>query len=145
MRSRSRPSRSRTARGAGAGIGPRDAASVRTNLAGGSGDDLLRGGIGADDLDGAGGNDELYGGPGADALAGRNGTDRLDGGPGGDELVGGGGLHDTVSYADRVAGVRVSIGSGGGDDGGPEDYSPSGADTVASDVEQVIGGAGADL
>jgi Ca2+-binding RTX toxin-like protein len=126
-------------------IGADVPAGVRTNLDGGSGDDVIVGGPGTDDIDGAGGADRLFGGPGNDILNGRNSGDVLDGGRGGDELSGGGGLHDIVTYETRTAGVNVSIGRGGANDGGPEDASPTGADTVQADVEQVLGGAGSDV
>jgi len=142
-------------------------------LDGRSGDDVLDGGPGADesqggpgfdladysthaggvvaDLDGASGDDgapgegdtlsadieALAGGPGADTLTG-NGLDNiLDGGPGGDVLNGGAGF-DAATYQDRTAGVQADA-DGAGDDGEPGE-----GDTIAADVEDLIGGAGND-
>ena len=59
------------------------------SLRGGSGNDTLHGGEGADALGGDGENDTLYGGAGSDLLAGGAGNDTLYGNPGADILVGG--------------------------------------------------------
>ena len=56
--------------------------TVPSQLAGGSGNDMLIGGTGADNLRGGGGNDALFGNLGRDVLRGGSGDDRLDGGPG---------------------------------------------------------------
>lgn len=104
-------------------------AALPAKLDGGPGDDLLVGGPAEDAIDGGGGHDILGGGPGADLL---------EGGPG----------SDLVTYADRLArdgallerrdAVRATVGreswSGSGDE----------RDTIARDVEQLAGGAGAD-
>lgn len=99
---------------------------------------LIQGGIG-DDL--------LIGGPAEDAIDGGEGQDVLAGGLGLDELHGGLG-DDLVTYNDRIAfdgtllprrsPVRVAVGR--------PDYSGTGdeRDTIADDVEEVQGGAGAD-
>jgi Ca2+-binding RTX toxin-like protein len=98
-------------------------------------------------VDGGPGDDLIVGGPGEDAIDGGPGQDILAGGPGADVLRGGGG-EDLVTYADRIgadgtllprrSGVRAQIGrldwSGSGDE----------RDTIADDVEQLQGGAGAD-
>lgn len=100
---------------------------------------LIQGGLG-DDL--------LIGGPAEDAIDGGPGQDILGGGPGLDELRGGPGDHDLVTYDDVIAAdgtllprrspVRIAVGrlnySGTGDE----------RDTIADDVEEVQGGAGAD-
>jgi Ca2+-binding RTX toxin-like protein len=62
----------------------------------------------ADGLYGAGGNDTLSGGDGNDLLDGGDGDDLILGGAGNDRLEGGTGI-DTVSYADAVSGVKVSL------------------------------------
>jgi RTX calcium-binding nonapeptide repeat (4 copies) len=59
------------------------------NVAGGSGDDLLRGTAGANVLEGNGGNDILIGNDGNDTLLGGAGRDLLIGGMGSDRLEGG--------------------------------------------------------
>lgn len=79
---------------------------------GGSGNDTVYGGNGADYLDGGVGNDVLFGFDGVDALAGDDGDDYLYGGESNDDLAGGdgkdflqgeggndvmdGGLHDDI-------------------------------------------------
>jgi hypothetical protein len=104
-------------------------ADLPSTIRGGPGDDLIVGGPAEDAIDG---------GPGQDIIAGGPGTDVLHGGSG----------EDLVTYGDRVgadgtllprsAGVRAEIGrldwSGSGDE----------RDTIADDVEQLQGGAGAD-
>jgi Ca2+-binding RTX toxin-like protein len=99
------------------------------NLTGGSGDDLLVGSAAGNVIDG---------GPGADVIDGQGGDDLFPGGPAQDrfdEITGGDGL-DTVSYADRTAGMLVHIG---------KNASFFQEDTVSGDVEAVIGGHGNDL
>lgn len=59
-------------------------------------------------LTGSAGGNVLRGLAGNDTLDGAEGNDILDGGAGDDVLVGGAGV-DTASYADSVAGVRVSL------------------------------------
>ncbi len=108
-------------------------------LHGDAGDDrLVVSGSDPVTLDGGDGNDTLQGGDGNDALQGGNGDDRLDGGAGADVLSGGPG-NDTVDYSQRVAPVFVTVGAGS-DDGAAGEH-----DTVESDVEQVLGGAGDDV
>lgn len=88
---------------------------------GGAGDDVLDGGMGDDTVDGDAGNDVLFVrvGDGADVLIGGSGT-------------------DSVSYAGRSAAVKVSL-NGVADDGEANER-----DDVRADIENVIGGAGAD-
>jgi Putative metal-binding motif/RTX calcium-binding nonapeptide repeat (4 copies) len=119
-------------------------------LRGGCADDALDGGDGRDTLDGGGGADALDGGPEADVIDGGPGSDALSGGDGRDlllpgtgaDVVSGGPGVDRVSYETgdptRDRPVNVTIG-GTGDDGDAE-----GRDTVAGDVEDVIGGTGGD-
>jgi Ca2+-binding RTX toxin-like protein len=57
------------------------------NLEGGAEDDMVSGGEGDDMLYGHGGNDSLYGGPGDDHLDGGAGDDRMAGGDGNDTYV----------------------------------------------------------
>jgi Ca2+-binding RTX toxin-like protein len=84
--------------------------SIRAQAHGSSGDDLLYGGSGDDDLRGEDGNDRLYGmagwdhlrgGDGNDALYGLAGDDILEGGDGRDSLEGGDG-NDRLSGNDGV-------------------------------------------
>ncbi len=101
------------------------------------------------DIHGGAGDDLLIGGPAEDAIDGGGGQDILGGGLGIDVLRGGSGI-DLVTYSDQIAPdgsllarrlpVRVAVGRldySGGENGAERD-------TIASDVEQVQGGAGAD-
>jgi Ca2+-binding RTX toxin-like protein len=110
-------------------------ANIPGTLRGGSGNDRL---IGRGSLEGGSGNDDLTGSPVADTLRGSRGKDTLDGGFGADDIGGGSGT-DTLVYPARVNGVNVTIGSGNGNDGGPEDQTGSSRDTVRGDVEVLFG------
>jgi uncharacterized delta-60 repeat protein len=93
----------------------------------------LNGGVGNDELHGGSGNDTLLGLDGNDRLFGHDGNDKIDGGIGTDLQDGGAGT-DTVDYSFRNSPVRVDL-EGDADDG------PSGEnDTVAANVENIIGG-----
>jgi Ca2+-binding RTX toxin-like protein len=80
--------------------------------------------------------ENLIRGSAADRLVGDGGANVLDGGLGSDELRGGGGGADTVTYAKRTAGVRVSV------DAFPSDGESGENDQVFDDVERVIGSSG---
>ena len=88
----------------------------------------LTGGSGSDFLTGNDAGGELSGGPGDDMLDGRGGPDALIGGPG----------RDTASYDHRTGPVSADLTSGAAGE-------PGEGDAVASDVENVHGGAGADV
>jgi Ca2+-binding RTX toxin-like protein len=107
-------------------------------LEGGSGKDRLTGQLGtavANTLTGNGGND---------ILTGNEGDDALDGGLGADTLNGGAGV-DTSTYAGRGNRVRVDIGGAlDGTDANNDGVAEEG-DVTAGDVENLIGGEGADL
>ena len=104
-------------------------AALPAEIHGGPGDDLLIGGPGDDLIDGGDGDDVIGGGGGADVLRGGPGT-------------------DLVTYVDRIAadgrllprrgGVTVRVGAEGASGARRE------GDTIARDVEQLEGGAGAD-
>ncbi|MEA2707426.1 MAG: hypothetical protein QOF78_27 [Phycisphaerales bacterium] len=98
----------------------------------------LIGGSGNDNLSGSAGNNALTGGSGNDNLKGGAGNDLLDGGIGQDIMLGEAGI-DTVTYASRLAPVTVKLDALGGDGQLAEN------DTVKADVENVIGGNGADI
>lgn len=116
------------------------------NVAGGAGDDTLVGNdpdprIAESPRVEPRGWNRLMGGEGNDRLDGRFGPDVFEGGPG----------VDTVTYANRVAGVNATI-DGVADDGdatGPHggDLEPDDArrDNIETDVENVEGGAGDDV
>lgn len=94
-------------------------------------------------ISGGPGNDALAGGAAADTLDGGDGADVLTGGFGADDLYGGAG-QDRASYAARTGAVAVDI-DGAADDGSAADAGAGGRrDRVASDVENLTGGGGAD-
>jgi Ca2+-binding RTX toxin-like protein len=114
-------------------------------LGGGDGDDAIRG----NDI--AATNEILLGGRGDDILFGRGGSEFLEGGPGADDLSGGTSCEpltagqcyadiDTVSYAGRTKRVRATANGLAGDDGQRLEH-----DSIAADVERIIGGAGNDF
>ncbi len=93
---------------------------------------------------GEAGNDRLTSGPAGDGLWGGDGDDVLDGRGGADLLAGEAGT-DTVRYADRTTPVTVNLvhdGLGFGDPGTEGQVGER--DTVASDIERVVGGSGND-
>lgn len=125
-------------------------------LSGKGGRDTLDGGKGRDTLNGGAGHDELKGGAGNDSLSGGKGRDTMDGGAGRDTLNGGGG-HDSLkggAQADSLtggAGNDTLIGGAGADTltGGPgNDTLKGGAgnDTLRGDGgnDVLIGGGGND-
>lgn len=101
-------------------------------LSGSDGQDAVRGGDGADELRGGGGDDELVGEAGDDLLHGDDPGRR-----GADTMRGGDGI-DTVSYAEKTAPVSVDF------DGAADDGTAGEADNAGVDVENAIGGTGAD-
>ena len=114
-------------------------------LSGGDGDDAIRG----NDI--AATNEILLGGRGDDILFGRGGSEFLEGGPGADDLSGGTSCEpltagqcyadiDTVSYASRTTRVHATADGFAGDDGQRLEH-----DSIAADVERIIGGAGNDF
>ncbi len=105
-------------------------------LTGNAADNELQGAGGDDVLQGSGGNDRLLGGDGENILGGDSGDDRLLGGAGADVMNGGDGF-DTVDYSGSIQGVVVTL--GGAASGGDADN-----DTIADDVESVVGTANTD-
>jgi Ca2+-binding RTX toxin-like protein len=112
------------------------------NLSGTNGSDVIVGLGGNDTLCGDDGDDRVLGGAGNDTLSGLAGNDTLIGHGGADALNGGGGI-DTASYVGRAAGVTADI-DGVADDGNSDDGPAGARDSVASDVERLIGGNGSD-
>lgn len=133
------------------------AIGLRSQLVGGSGDDVLRGGGGPDLLSGGEGNDSLYGGLGNDVLLGGLGADLLRGGDAStkgadsDLLISGTTTYDALdaalraialewasgrTYSERVG--RLSTGA----DGLPR--LDAGSVTNDSATDQLFGGAGLD-
>ena len=108
-------------------------------ITGSATDNVLEGGAGDDVVNGGPGNDTLRGGPGNDTLHGAAGDDRFDeaADTGDDTLVGGTGL-DTADYTGRTADLTIVM------DGASPSGESAEADHVATDVENLIGGSGAD-
>jgi uncharacterized repeat protein (TIGR01451 family) len=100
-------------------------------------------GTDVEDVVGGGGDDILTGNAQANLLDGGDGNDLLDGGLGPDTLVGGPGLDDTVDYSSRTDPVTVNL-DGTSSSGNAGDGPPGARDTIESDVEDAIGGSGAD-
>jgi uncharacterized delta-60 repeat protein len=98
---------------------------------------LLNGGAGNDRLSGGSGNDRLLGMDGNDQLFGNAGDDTVDGGLGTDLQDGGAGA-DTVDYSFRNSAVFVDL------DGDADDGASGERDTVAANVEHILGGRGSD-
>lgn len=101
-----------------------------------TGDGVLIGGPGDDTITGGDQNDTLLGGPGRDTLSGGGGNDTLqpdDGETGEEDIVDGGDGIDTVSYAKRRDGVRVTL------------QQPLAGEDHLSGIESVRGGAGNDI
>jgi len=106
-------------------------------IAGTEAGQTITGTSGNDVIAGLGGNDTINGGGGNDTICAGDGTDSIDGGPGADAVFGGGGT-DVVTYASRTANVAVRL------DGAANDGASGEGDNVGIDVENVIGGGGAD-
>ena len=132
-------------------LGGEDRLGTAANVAkpmtvnGGEGSDNLATGASNDTVHGNGGNDSINTGAGNDNLFGDAGNDRMDGGGGADGFNGGTGI-DTVTYATRAAGVRVTLDNLPNDGTPANNEHPEGErDNVRTDVERVIGGRGNDF
>lgn len=91
------------------------------------------------------GDDQLISRNGDSVLNGGDNIDSFDPGTGTDEMIGGASKGDVVTYAPRLAGQGVSVSLDDvANDGNADDQSGGVTDNVHSDVERVIGGAGAD-
>lgn len=147
------------------GEAPPSLGSGSINLAatGPSGDDLLLGGPGPDRLDGGPGNDRLDGGPANDAIQGGDGVDTLDYSARteplavtiGDVTLVGVNLDPTGTKAapdpkgtpgtpSTPAAPDLTLARVNQNDGGASDDVGGFRDSVANDVEAVLGGSGAD-
>jgi uncharacterized repeat protein (TIGR01451 family) len=91
-----------------------------------------------EDIFGGDGDDTLIGSSQTNVLFGGDGDDDLDGGPGPDVLIGGGGIDDTADYSNRVVSVLIAL------DGSPTSGQAGENDTIEDDVEDAVGGSGAD-
>lgn len=130
---------------------------VADSISGGAGNDVLRGDGGSDKLNGGDGDDVLLGDAASDTAS--FGNDTLDGGNGdddvfgyagsdtflggaaanGSDLVSGGSGIDTASYSLRATALKLTL-NGLYDDGAAGE-----GDRLGSDVENLVGGKGADL
>ena len=127
---------------------------------GGTGNDGIVGGAQTDYMHGQSGNDHLQGTAGADYLYGEAGNDNLEGGSGNDRHYGadgndllrsrqytgadadyfsGGNGTDTVSYEERTTAVTADADGAKNDDGVRGER-----DTIAVDVNAILGGSGDD-
>ncbi len=107
-------------------------------LLGGTGDDLIDGGIDDDLIDGGEGHDSLLGGDGNDTILGGAGNDTIDGGRNADSIDGGAG-HDVLTGGN---GSDTLMGGDGDDviDGG------TGGDLLSGDAghDTILGSSGRD-
>ena len=104
--------------------------AVSTHQSGGPGRDILRGGVGGDSLAGGLGDDTAFGNGGDDSF-------QADGIDGRDSFSGGAGS-DTAAYNNRGAAQTITL------DGVANDGTAGEGDNLRGDVENVLGGAGAD-
>jgi Ca2+-binding RTX toxin-like protein len=120
-------------------------------VTGGAGQSTVRGDSGNDTVagrgtvDGGSGNDTVTGSSLADTIRGGRGRDVLNGADGPDDIAGGSNTDTLVYPASRANPIAVTVGSGNGNDGGPEDQGSGRRDTVHGDIEVVIGTALADV
>ncbi len=116
-------------------VGARDTLLNIENIVGGNAGNTLTGNAFDNGFTGGDGADTFNGGDGNDSFVGGNGADVFNGGPG---------VQDIVQYTGRTTSVTADIDGVAGDDGGTEDGSPGSRDTIASDIEGITGGNGAD-
>lgn len=95
-------------------------------------------GTDVEDVFGGFGDDALIGDGQANLLYGAEGDDLLDGALGADTLVGGPGGDDTADYSARTSSVRVAL------DGTATSGQTGENDTITADIEDALGGSGAD-
>ncbi len=130
-------------------IGPDHGVALPATLNGGDGNDRLLGGDKDDQLNGGAGKDFLQGGNGKDVLNAGDGDDVLIGGRGPDVFNGSAGI-DTADYHDAQSRLVITL-DGTANDGAAavsatdtQPAKPAEGDNVKGDVENVVGGRGAD-
>jgi len=103
----------------------------RLTVIGGPGNDTIFGGVKSDKIDGGPGNDSMVGNAGGDLFISSEGSDTI---------LGGNGV-DRVDYSHRTGALQLSV------DDVANDGEPALGEhgNVHSDIETLIGGAGADL
>ncbi len=99
----------------------------------------------AGELKGDTGDDVVIGANGVDDISGGNGRDLLDGRNGADDLNGGSNTDMLMYPAERATMLFVTVGSGNNNDGNELDQTGARRDTVHGDVEGVTGAGGGDL
>jgi uncharacterized repeat protein (TIGR01451 family) len=105
----------------------------------GDGDDTVNALDGDDTVIGGKGNDQINLGPGNDYAEGGTENDTIDGGTGSDVFLGGNGS-DTVFYGPSVsAALTINLNDNGDGDGAAGEK-----DDIRPDIENAVGGAGAD-
>ncbi|HYO11356.1 MAG TPA: calcium-binding protein [Tepidisphaeraceae bacterium] len=119
------------------------------NVWGGAGDDRIVGGKKNNVFAGGRGNDTLLGGGGSDILIGDRGNDVLNGGRNDADLMRGGAGNDTADYSGRGDALEITI-DGIANDGyarltSNNQVLPREGDNVGLDIENIIGGGGADV
>jgi Ca2+-binding RTX toxin-like protein len=111
-------------------------------LIGGDDNDALFGWNGPDRLSGGEGDDYFQGGLGNDAMSGDAGTDLVyadwSGAVDGADVIAGGTGDDWAYYSQRAAALTISL------DGVANDGEAGEGDNVKGDIENLVGGAGAD-
>jgi len=107
-------------------------------IIGGSGNDRIKGCPTNNLIFGNGGKDTIDGVSGNDTVSGGNGNDIFTASAGNDSYFGSGG-RDTVDYSAESANLTLSI------DGIANDGTPGETDNVAGSIENLVGGAGADI
>ena len=114
--------------------------SAADTIVGSASDNVLDGGGAGDTISGGLGNDTLRGAAGNDTLNGDAGNDTFDEGSAtsGNDTINGGAGTDVVDYSARTNDLTVTLdpGSSSGESGE--------ADVIATDVENALGGTGAD-
>ncbi|BAL93064.1 hypothetical protein AMIS_78440 [Actinoplanes missouriensis 431] len=146
--------------GGGDGNDRLDGGAGADALTGANGHDSLYGSSGNDSIDGGTGNDTLHGGDGDDALKGGTDRDKEYGGAGNDrflqsslssgddDLFVGNAGNDEVSYVSRTNPVYLSNNGVSRDDGARRNLNDKWVqvefDTISTDVESLVGGAGHD-
>jgi len=115
-----------------------DGGAGNDSIVGGGGNDSVTGGNGTDTLIGLNAADTLDGGAGNDILTGGDGDDSLISAEGADTMTGGAGL-DTADCSGRLNPVSISL------DDVNNDLESGQNGGVASDIETLMGGAGADF
>ena len=116
------------------------------NLQGGSGNDKFTGTVHTLTTAGLTKNNKFYGNGGNDTLIGLDGNDLLDGGAGNDSLIAGlgtdkligGSNTDLADYSARTENLKLDL------DGIADDGAAGENDSLASDIENLTGGKGAD-